>query len=86
MVRGGGPVPGPAGLRRQVGLFTGRAARGHEVGEEMFRDSANVRPGMVAHNPGYVSRVILRALRTGEERVDIPYGPEQPRFPEVPAA
>jgi len=52
----------------------------------MFRDSANVRPGMVAHNPGDVARVILRALRRGEERIDIPHGPEQPRFPDVPAA
>ncbi|GGK77863.1 SDR family NAD(P)-dependent oxidoreductase [Mangrovihabitans endophyticus] len=36
------------------------------------------RPGMVAHRPEYVGRVILRALRTGEERIDIPHGPEQP--------
>jgi short-subunit dehydrogenase len=35
-----------------------------EFGEGMFRDSANVRPGMVAHDPGYVARVILRALST----------------------
>jgi len=52
----------------------------------LFRDSANVRPGMVAHSPDYVARVILRALRTGEERIDIPHGPEQPHFPEAPAA
>ncbi len=29
-----------------------------EFGEGLFRDSANVRPGMVAHDPGYVARVI----------------------------
>jgi NAD(P)-dependent dehydrogenase (short-subunit alcohol dehydrogenase family) len=36
------------------------------------------RPGMVPHSPEYVARLILRALRTGEERIDIPHGPEQP--------
>jgi len=45
---------------------------------------ANVRPGMVAHSPDYVARVIRRALRTAEERIDIPHGPEQPHFPETP--
>ena len=39
--------------------------------------------GLVAHSPEYVGRVILRALRTGEERIDIPHGPEQPEFPLV---
>ena len=57
-----------------------------EFGGGMFRDGASPRPGMVAHRPGYVGRVILRALRTGEERIDIPHGPEQPDFPELPAA
>jgi hypothetical protein len=52
----------------------------------MFRDSADVRPGRLAHDPGHVARVILRALRTGEERIGIPHGPERPGFPAVPAA
>jgi hypothetical protein len=29
--------------------------------------------------------VILRALRTGEERIDIPHGPDQPEIAEAPA-
>ncbi|MGW3651858.1 SDR family NAD(P)-dependent oxidoreductase [Streptomyces sp. NPDC000878] len=56
-----------------------------DFGDGIFRDSANVPPGLVAHTPEYVARVILRALRTGEERIDIPHGPEQPDFPEAPA-
>jgi NAD(P)-dependent dehydrogenase (short-subunit alcohol dehydrogenase family) len=54
-----------------------------EFGGGMFRNGATPRPGMVVHSPEYVGRVILRALRTGEERIDIPHGPEQPDFPEV---
>ncbi|MGK5683579.1 SDR family NAD(P)-dependent oxidoreductase [Actinoplanes sp. URMC 104] len=38
--------------------------------------------GVVAHSPEYVGRVILRALRTGEERIDIPFGPEQAELTE----
>ncbi|MFD5746087.1 SDR family NAD(P)-dependent oxidoreductase [Streptomyces sp. NPDC127033] len=54
-----------------------------EFGGGMFRDDGNVPSGLVAHSPEYVGRVILRALRTGEERIDIPHGPEQPEFPEL---
>jgi short-subunit dehydrogenase len=54
-----------------------------EFGGGMFREGATPRPGMVVHSPEYVGRVILRALRTGEERIDIPHGQEQPDFPEV---
>jgi NADP-dependent 3-hydroxy acid dehydrogenase YdfG len=43
-------------------------------------------PGMVAHSPEYVAGVIVRALRTGEERVDIPHGPEQPEITRIPAS
>jgi NAD(P)-dependent dehydrogenase (short-subunit alcohol dehydrogenase family) len=57
-----------------------------EFGGGMFRGGATPRPGMVVHSPEYVGRVILRALRSGEERIDIPHGPEQPDFPELPAA
>jgi short-subunit dehydrogenase len=38
------------------------------------------RPGPAAHSPEYVGKVILRALRTGEERLDIQPGPEQPEL------
>jgi NAD(P)-dependent dehydrogenase (short-subunit alcohol dehydrogenase family) len=53
-----------------------------EFGGGMFRGGATPRPGMVVHSPEYVGRVVLRALRTGEERIDIPHGPEQPDFPQ----
>ncbi|TDC74027.1 SDR family oxidoreductase [Streptomyces hainanensis] len=55
-----------------------------EFGDGMFRDGAGPAPGMVAHRPDYVARVILRALRTGEERIDIPHGPERPDLAEAP--
>jgi NADP-dependent 3-hydroxy acid dehydrogenase YdfG len=38
------------------------------------------RPGPTPHSPEYVGKVILRALRTGEERLDIQPGPEQPEL------
>jgi NAD(P)-dependent dehydrogenase (short-subunit alcohol dehydrogenase family) len=45
-------------------------------------------PGMTVHTAEYVGRVILRALRTGEQRIDIPHGPELPELtePEVSPA
>jgi NADP-dependent 3-hydroxy acid dehydrogenase YdfG len=43
-----------------------------------YRPGQPARPGMVAHDPVYVAGVILRALRTGEERIDIPHGDEDP--------
>jgi NAD(P)-dependent dehydrogenase (short-subunit alcohol dehydrogenase family) len=49
-----------------------------------FRPGQQVRPGLVAHSPGYVGRVIMRALRTGEERIDIQPGPEQPELAATP--
>jgi len=42
-------------------------------------------PGLTVHSADYVGRVVLRALRTGEERIDIPHGPEQAVLTEVPA-
>jgi NADP-dependent 3-hydroxy acid dehydrogenase YdfG len=45
-----------------------------------YLPGAQPRPGMVVHSAEYVAAVILRALRTGEERVDIPHGPEQPEL------
>jgi short-subunit dehydrogenase len=50
-----------------------------------FQSGPPPRPGMIAHSPQYVGRVILRALRTGEERIDIPHGPEQPELTPVSA-
>jgi NAD(P)-dependent dehydrogenase (short-subunit alcohol dehydrogenase family) len=55
-----------------------------EFGDGMFTLGASPRPGMVAHSPDYVAGVVLRLLRTGEESFDIPHGPEQPDFAEVP--
>jgi NADP-dependent 3-hydroxy acid dehydrogenase YdfG len=49
-----------------------------------FQPGQQLRAGMVAHSPGYVGSVILRALRTGEERIDIPPGPEQPELAQIP--
>ncbi len=51
-----------------------------------YQPGQEARPGMMAHSAEYVGRVILRALRTGEERIDIPHGPEQPELAEPPAA
>jgi NADP-dependent 3-hydroxy acid dehydrogenase YdfG len=45
-----------------------------------FLPGRDSRPGPAAHSPEYVGRVILRALRTGEERLDIMPGPEQPEL------
>jgi hypothetical protein len=36
------------------------------------------RPGLSAQDPGYAATFILRTLRTGEERIDIPHSAEQP--------
>jgi NADP-dependent 3-hydroxy acid dehydrogenase YdfG len=51
-----------------------------------FQPGQQPRPGMIAHSPQYVASIILRALRTGEERIDIPHGPEQPGLAELPAS
>jgi NAD(P)-dependent dehydrogenase (short-subunit alcohol dehydrogenase family) len=50
-----------------------------------FQSGAGPRPGMVAHRPEYVGEFILRALRTGEEVIDIPHGPERPGLAAAPA-
>jgi NADP-dependent 3-hydroxy acid dehydrogenase YdfG len=55
-----------------------------EFGGRRLQPGQELRPGMVAHSPEYVGRVILRALRTGEERIDIPHGPEQAELTVVP--
>jgi NADP-dependent 3-hydroxy acid dehydrogenase YdfG len=48
---------------------------GRKAGKEL-------RPGMIVHSAEYVGRVILRALSTGEETLDIPFGPERPELTE----
>jgi short-subunit dehydrogenase len=48
-----------------------------EFGDGRYQPGQEARPGMVAHSPEYVAQVILRALCTGEERIDIPHGAEQ---------
>ena len=55
-----------------------------EFGGGRFRAGQAPWPGMVAHSSEYVGRVILRALVTGEERIDIPHGPEQPELGDLP--
>ncbi|MDQ1742625.1 MAG: hypothetical protein QOE23_964 [Pseudonocardiales bacterium] len=50
----------------------------YQLGTEPF-------PGFVVHSTDYVAGVILRALRTGEDRIDIPHGPEQAEVTATPA-
>jgi short-subunit dehydrogenase len=57
-----------------------------EFGGGRYQPGQQLRPGMVAHHPDYVGRVILRALRTGEERLDIPHGAEQREVAELPVS
>ena len=49
-----------------------------EFGGGRFQPGTPGPGGMIPHSAEYVGRVILRALQTGEERVDIQPGPEQP--------
>ena len=51
------------------------------VADTEFYPAGGLPTGPVAHSPEYVGRVILRALRTGEERIDIPHGPSNPSSP-----
>ena len=48
-----------------------------EFGDGRYTAGQEARPGMVAHSSRYVGQVVLRALVTGEARIDIPHGPEQ---------
>jgi short-subunit dehydrogenase len=43
-----------------------------------FQSGQTPFPGMVVHSAEYAAEFIVRALRTGAERIDIPAGPEQP--------
>jgi NADP-dependent 3-hydroxy acid dehydrogenase YdfG len=40
-------------------------------------DRSRLRPGTVSHSAEYVAKAIVRALRTGEAKVEIPRGPER---------
>jgi NADP-dependent 3-hydroxy acid dehydrogenase YdfG len=51
-----------------------------------FKPGVEAFPGVTPHSAEYVGRVILRALRTGEERIDIQPGPEQDELTAVPAS
>ena len=55
-----------------------------EFGGGRYQPGEQPRPGIFAHSAEYVGKVVLRALRTGEERIDIPHGPEQPELTEIP--
>jgi short-subunit dehydrogenase len=55
-----------------------------EFGGGRFQPGQQLRPGMIAHSAEYVAGVILRAMRTGEESIDIPHGAEQPALTAVP--
>jgi len=56
-----------------------------EFGGGRYQAGVEIRPGMVPHSPEYVADVIVRALQTGEERLDIPHGPERADLTAVPA-
>jgi NADP-dependent 3-hydroxy acid dehydrogenase YdfG len=55
-----------------------------EFGDGRFLPGPHPPPGLTPHSPEYVGRVILRALRTGEERLDIQPGPEQDELTRLP--
>jgi short-subunit dehydrogenase len=57
-----------------------------EFGGGRYQQGREVRPGMVAHDPEYVAQVILRALRTGEERIDIPHGAQKSELTTLPSS
>lgn len=57
-----------------------------EFGGDRHQPGHEVRPGTVTHSPEYVAGVVLRALRTGEERIDIPHGAEQPQLTTQPSS
>jgi hypothetical protein len=52
------------------------------AGGRFLPGTPSPRPGLVIHTAEYVGRVIQRALRTGEPRIDIPHGPELPELTE----
>lgn len=73
-----------AGTGIDVGLVL-PSTTATEFGGGRYRAGEETAPGLLAHSSGYVADVVLRALRTGEERIDIPHGPERPEVTAVPA-
>ena len=57
-----------------------------EFGGGRFQAGQPGPQGLVPHSAEYVGKVILRALRTGEERIDIQPGPELDELTRVPVA
>lgn len=55
-----------------------------EFGGGIFQPGQEIQPGVVPHSSQHVARVILRALRTGEERLDLYPGPEDEELTQVP--
>ncbi len=55
-----------------------------EFGGGRFQARPSGPQGLVPHSAEYVGKVILRALRTGEARIDIEPGPEQDELTMVP--
>jgi short-subunit dehydrogenase len=57
-----------------------------EFGGGRYKLGDEVIPGFLVQSADYVGRIVLRALRTGEEAVDIPHGAQRPELAEVPAS
>jgi NADP-dependent 3-hydroxy acid dehydrogenase YdfG len=57
-----------------------------EFGGGRFQAGRPGPQGLIPHSAEYVGKVILRALRTGEERIDIQPGPELDELTQVPVA
>jgi short-subunit dehydrogenase len=56
-----------------------------EFGGGRYKLGDEVVPGFLVQSADYVGRIVLRALRTGEEAIDIPHGAERPELAEIPA-
>jgi short-subunit dehydrogenase len=54
-----------------------------EFGDSMFTLGTSPRPGAIVHSPDYVAGFVLRLLKTGQDTLDIPHGPEQPDLTRV---
>lgn len=56
-----------------------------EFGGGMYKLGDEIIPGFSVQSADYVGRIVVRALRTGEEFIDIPHGAEQPELADAPA-
>ena len=71
-----------------MGRTSGRRRFACDISDGIFRmlpARRQTAPGLIAHDPGYAAAFILRALRSGEARIDIPHGAEQPELAGIPA-